>query len=87
MNRRQVLELLSSALTASGVAASCDTAVYCEEDHPMLAVIHCSVRLDEQRRETLRDCWNQARKFDPRIPACVVMEPGLRLEMMRKTPC
>lgn len=86
MNRRQVLELLSSAVTASGVASSCDTAVYCEEDHPMLAVIHCSVRLDEHHKEHLRDSWNQARKFDPRIPPCVVMEPGLRLEMMRTTP-
>ena len=82
MNRRQLMQAITSACSAAGVAHFGEFAIYGGEREPTLAVIHSARSLPPEARESLQKCWDDMRKTIPKLPPCVVMEPGLRLEML-----
>jgi len=81
MNRRKIIQSISSACSAAGVPHAGEFAVYGSERKPTLAVIHSAVVLKPEQVESIRECWNHLRKASPGLPPCVVLDRGLTLEM------
>ena len=86
MNRRELLAAMTSACSAAGIAHAGEFAVYGGERKPTLAVIHSARPLPQAAVEAIRDQWQRLRKISPDLPPCVVMEPGLTLEMLDTIP-
>jgi hypothetical protein len=86
MNRRELLTAMTSACSAAGVAHVGEFAVYGGERKPTLAVIHAARLLPQAAVEAIREQWERLRKINPDLPACVVMDGGLRLEMLETIP-
>lgn len=82
MNRRQLMQAITSACSAAGIPHFGEFAVYGGEREPTLAVIHSARSLPPDAKEAIRECWDALRKKSPKLPPCVVLEPGLRLEML-----
>jgi len=81
MNRRKIIQSISSACSAAGVPHAGEFAVYGSERKTTLAVIHSAVALKPEQVESIRECWNHLRKASPGLPPCVVLDRGLTLEM------
>jgi len=86
MNRRELLKAITATCSAGGIAHAGDFAVYGGERKPMLAVIHCQKSLPTEAVESMRKCWDGLRKISPDLPPCVVLDSGLRLEMVDAVP-
>jgi hypothetical protein len=86
MNRRQLLQAITATCSAGGLAHAGDFAVYGGERKPMLAVIHCPRPLPAAAVESMRKCWDGLLKMSPELPPCVVLDGGIRLEMVDAVP-
>jgi len=82
MNRRQLMQAITSACSAAGIPDSGEFAIYGGERNPTLAVIHSHRPLPPEAVESIRKCWDSLRKKSPKLPPCVVLDSGLRLEML-----
>ena len=83
MNRRDAIAALTSACSAAGLTPSA-MKIVSEDQEPILAVIHCDRSLPAEHVEAIRKAWERARKLHPKIPPCVVVEHGLRIEFVTK---
>jgi hypothetical protein len=81
VNRRQLMQAITSACSAAGIPHLGEFAVYGGEREPTLAVIHSSRSLPPDAVESIRKCWDDLRNKCPKLPPCVVLDAGLRLEM------
>ena len=86
MNRRELLKAITATCSAGGTAHAGDFAVYGGEVKPMLAVIHCPRPLPTAVIESMQKCWGRLRKTSPELPPCVVLDSGIRLEMVNAAP-
>lgn len=86
MNRRELLKAITATCSAGGIAHAGDFAVYGGERKPMLAVIHCPRSLPAAAVESMQKCWDRLRTMSPELPPCVVLDSGIRLEMVDAVP-
>lgn len=81
MNRRELMAALTGMCSAVGLDAKLD--VVAGELKATLAIIHCERRLTPSSLEAIHAAWDRIRKLCPDLPPCIVMENGLRLELVQ----